>query len=165
MREIAEDVGVSKAALYYHFNDKEELLLAVLEAYLDEIGALFDNLQRDQTTCRQQICFLVESILAQPVEQRALIRLSSQEMPQLSGPARQSIYRAYHEKFIDRIQAIMEAGMNRKELRPIDPAIAAWTLLGMLYPYFYPIHASDLPEPANVAEAITSIFLDGIARE
>ena len=30
MREIAEAVGVSKAGLYYHFKDKEDLFLAIL---------------------------------------------------------------------------------------------------------------------------------------
>jgi len=30
MREIAEAVGVSKAGLYYHFEDKEDLFLAIL---------------------------------------------------------------------------------------------------------------------------------------
>ncbi|MBK9209973.1 MAG: helix-turn-helix transcriptional regulator [Anaerolineales bacterium] len=29
MRQISEAVGVSKAALYYHFKDKEELFLAM----------------------------------------------------------------------------------------------------------------------------------------
>ena len=38
MREIAEAVGVSKAALYYHFQDKEQLLLAILESNLAESG-------------------------------------------------------------------------------------------------------------------------------
>jgi AcrR family transcriptional regulator len=30
MREIAEAVGISKAGLYYHFRDKEDLFLAIL---------------------------------------------------------------------------------------------------------------------------------------
>src|SRR4051812_30971757 len=34
MQEIADAVGVTKAALYYHFNDKEELFA---EAFTDEM--------------------------------------------------------------------------------------------------------------------------------
>ena len=41
MREIASVLGVSKPALYYHFKDKEELFLAILTAYLEELGEVF----------------------------------------------------------------------------------------------------------------------------
>jgi len=163
MRQIAESVGVSKAALYYHFGDKEQLLLAILDAYLDDIEEVIDGVRSESGDCRQQVHALVESILAQPVEQRAVIRLSSQEMSQLSIGARATFNRAYHQKFIDKIRAILQTGMSKGELRSMDPNVATWVLLGMMYPYFYPAHSADVPPPANVAEQLASIFMDGMA--
>ena len=164
MRQIAEALGVSKAALYYHFRDKEELFLAILDSYLDEIEAELQRIQLEQVGARQRIRAMVEMILLQPAEQRAVIRLSSQEMAQLSQPARQAFDRAYHRKFIDRIRAILQEGMQSGELRPVNPTLAAWALLGMLYPYFYPAHSSDLQPPVEVAEYLVSIFMDGMAQ-
>jgi AcrR family transcriptional regulator len=163
MRQIAEALGVSKAALYYHFKDKEELLLAILDTYLDEMEALLAQVERIHTGARGQVRALVEMILAQPAEQRAVIRLSSQEMAHLSAPARQAFERAYHTKFLNRIQAILEAGMQAGELRPIDSSVATWALLGIMYPYFYPAHSSELPSPAAVADRLVAIYLDGLA--
>jgi TetR/AcrR family transcriptional regulator, regulator of cefoperazone and chloramphenicol sensitivity len=40
MRDIAETVGMTKAALYYHFSSKEEVLEAVTEPLLAEIKTL-----------------------------------------------------------------------------------------------------------------------------
>ncbi len=40
LREIAEQLGVTKAALYFHFHSKEEILTAILRGYLDGINAL-----------------------------------------------------------------------------------------------------------------------------
>src|SRR5512133_1460915 len=40
MREIAEAVGVSKAGLYYHFKDKEDLFIEILKDNLEEIGRI-----------------------------------------------------------------------------------------------------------------------------
>ena len=40
MREIAEACGIKKAALYYHFKGKEDLFLAILSRYLDEMDGL-----------------------------------------------------------------------------------------------------------------------------
>lgn len=163
MRQIAEALGVSKAALYYHFRDKEELLLAILDSYLDEMEAALQRIQQEQTGTRQQIRALVELVLLQPADQRAVIRLSSQEMAQLSKPSRQAFDQAYHRKFLDRIQSILAEGIRRGELRPVDPTVAAWALLGMMYPYFYPAHSRDLLPPVEVVEHLVSIFLDGVA--
>jgi AcrR family transcriptional regulator len=45
LREIAERLGVTKAALYYHFKSKEELLESVLADRLDEIDGMIKWLQ------------------------------------------------------------------------------------------------------------------------
>ncbi|MGH3095702.1 MAG: TetR/AcrR family transcriptional regulator [Streptosporangiales bacterium] len=42
LREIAERLDVTKAALYYHFKSKEDILQSVLEDYLSEVEALLD---------------------------------------------------------------------------------------------------------------------------
>ena len=40
LREIAEQLGVTKAALYFHFRTKEDILTAILRDHLDGIAAL-----------------------------------------------------------------------------------------------------------------------------
>jgi AcrR family transcriptional regulator len=40
LREIADDLGFTKAALYYHYRSKEDLLAAVLEPLLTDLEAL-----------------------------------------------------------------------------------------------------------------------------
>jgi len=163
MRQIAEAVGVSKAALYYHFDDKEKLFLAILDDNLTEIETLIGNVERRSQDSRERIRDFVRSILLLPAEKRAVIRLASQEMAELSAPARAAFERSYHEKFIDRVQNILETGVTRGELKPVDPGVATWSLLGMMYPYFYPVHAADIAPPEEVIGGMLTIFLDGIA--
>jgi AcrR family transcriptional regulator len=40
LREIAEGLGVTKAALYYHYRSKEQLLAAVIESMLIPVDAI-----------------------------------------------------------------------------------------------------------------------------
>jgi AcrR family transcriptional regulator len=40
LRKIAEHLGVTKAALYFHFRTKEEILTAIIRGYLDGIAEL-----------------------------------------------------------------------------------------------------------------------------
>lgn len=163
MREIAEAVGVSKAGLYYHFKDKEDLLLAILTAYLDHIERLLVGVQQAGGSTRSQVAGLMHAIFAQAPEQRAIIRLASQEMLQLSQEARARFALMYHEKFIAQIEAILQRGMNGAELRPMDVHLATWILLGMMYPFFYPAHERALGAPAAAIELMIEVFFDGAA--
>nr|WP_205807291.1 TetR/AcrR family transcriptional regulator [Micromonospora sp. HNM0581] len=40
LREVAERLGVTKAALYYHFNSKDEIVTSVVEDWLGRMDAL-----------------------------------------------------------------------------------------------------------------------------
>src|SRR5215510_7077190 len=42
LREIAERLGVTKAALYYHFKSKEDIVHSFTDDYFTEIDALLD---------------------------------------------------------------------------------------------------------------------------
>ena len=163
MRLIAEAVGVSKAALYYHFQDKEQLFLAVLDSQLAHFETLIDRSSAEEHSARQRIRHLVSEILSQPVEMRAAIRLASQEMAHLSEPARAAFNRSYHARFIDKIQTVLEAGIDQGQLRPVDPGVATWALLGILHPYFFPAQAGEAPPARDVIEPLLLIFLEGIA--
>jgi AcrR family transcriptional regulator len=160
MRQIAEAVGVSKAALYYHFQDKEELFLAILSAYLDEIEALLDNTISQEITSPARIRYLVNGILAQPPQKRAVIRLANQEMTHINQPARQAFGVKYQRQFIDKVGQIMQEGIANGELRHLDAEVACWALLGILYPYCDTNH--PYPLPAYIAEQIITIFCNGI---
>ena len=162
MRQIAEALNVSKPALYYHFKDKEELFLAILTAYLDETETALDQITAQPATCREKVRLFVEYVLVQPPGQRAIIRLASQEIGQLSATSRKSFERIYREKFIGKVEAILKSGMKGGEFKTIRPEVATWTLLGMMYPYFYPAHAGDEGLPAETIQQITDVFLDGI---
>jgi AcrR family transcriptional regulator len=162
MRQIAEALDVSKPALYYHFKDKEELFLAVLTLYLDDMEMTLERIAKESVPCREKVRRFVEYVLIQPTDQRPIIRLASQEMGQLSAPARKLFERVYREKFISKIEAILKSGMEQGEFKNLPPEIATWTLLGMMYPYFYPAHARNTGLSAETIRQIIDIYLDGI---
>lgn len=162
MRQIAAAVGVSKPALYYHFGDKEHLFQAVILDQLAALAGLFDGIRAQGGPARWQIASLVRQILALPPEQRAVIRLASQEVGQLSAAAQAQVRRAYDEKFLGQIRSVIATGSRAGELRQVDPEVATWALLGMMYPYFYQANTPDVPLEA-VADQLLVVYLDGLA--
>jgi AcrR family transcriptional regulator len=162
MREIAEAVGVSKPALYYHFKDKEELFIAVLNKNLDNTGKEIDEIRSSSITSSEMIAKFIEYVLTQPAEQRAVIRLGTQEISQVSAESRKLFNETYHQKFTGQIQEILLSGMKNGEFKVMDADIAAWALLGLLYPYLYPNHFGSSPLNREKIELIISLFMDGI---
>lgn len=163
MRQIAEAVGVTKAALYYHFQDKEDLFVAIVEQYLNQMAALIDSATAEGGSSRAQITEIVRRILNQPPEQRSIIRLASQELSNVGPANRAHFLELYHERFINRISALLAAGMQANELRPVDPQLATWTLLGMMYPYFHPAPPVTSLPPNSLIDAMLAIYFDGLA--
>ena len=164
MREISDALGVSKAALYYHFKDKEQLFLEILKMFLDEMEIALNRIVTESPASRKQIRLFVEYVLSQPAEQRATTRLASQEISHLSPASRKAFGKIYQEKFVGKIQSILQAGMDAGEFRTVQIEVAAWTLLGMMYPYFYPAHTGEKPVPAEIVSEIVNIYLKGIEK-
>ena len=161
MREIAEAVGISKAGLYYHFRDKEAMFLAILNENLEQMERLIQDAREVGPTAREQITAMVRAIFEQTPDQRAIIRLASQEMSHISQQARAEFSRIYQAKFLGQIQDILRAGIAAGEVRALDVSLATWVLLGMMYPFFYPGEQRALESPEQAIQSILTIFFDG----
>ncbi len=162
MREISDALGVSKAALYYYFKDKEELFLAILTIYLDQTSGALDRILAEPVPGTQKIRKFVEYVLTQPPEQRATIRLASQEITQLQAETRKAFGAIYREKFMDKVGAILQEGMKKGEFRKVRGDVAVRALLGIMFPYLDPTHSGEATVPAETIDEIVKIYLGGI---
>jgi AcrR family transcriptional regulator len=166
MREIAEACSLSKAGIYYHFKDKEDLFIALLNANLDQLTALLAQACQDNPSARQRLSQFSQALFTQmDHNQRAMIRIASQEMNKLSPSTRSVFSRRYQTDFIDALAAIFAEGVRQDELRPVDPNLATWVLLGMLYPFFAPGGDAHPQSALNVVEGAMAIFFHGILHE
>ena len=104
-------------------------------------------------------------LLQQPAEKRAVIRLTSQVMDQLHSARRNELQKMYQEKLLLKIQQIIQAGVEKGELRSVSPGVAAWAMLGMLYPYYYPVHAREIPSSDQILEQLLTIYFQGMSSE
>jgi AcrR family transcriptional regulator len=159
MREIAQSVGVSKPALYYHFTDKESLFLALLLEGLAEAAAILAAARIAGPRSRDQVRAFLEGVLRMAPDHRAIVGRAGQEMVHLGPTARASFGELYHKTFIAQMEAMLMDGIAAGELQQVNPVQAAWLLLGMAYPFFS-VGAST-PAP-GVAELIERTFFEGL---
>lgn len=161
MREIAEACGITKAALYYHFTGKADLLNAIFVGYLAEIAEVVAASERAGTG-RARLQFLVERLFELPPGQRAIMRLAMHEVGQLDPEQRAGFAADYRLRFIGPLHAIIAEGVAAGEFAPKDPSLVVWVLLGMLYPFFAPPGTGAPAGPDTVGDLL-DIFFDGLA--
>jgi AcrR family transcriptional regulator len=162
MREIAESCGITKAGLYYHFTDKQDLFLAVLDDQLNELGKILNRIEALPGKTKNKVRAFLQTIFSQSADQRAIILLASQDMQKVGAEERAKFNQLYQTKFLNRIAAILDAGIAAGELRSHDTLQGVWALLGLMYPY---LHRSfnDPDQLENSVDFLNSVFFDGIS--
>lgn len=132
--DIARRAGVSKGTLYLYFKDKEELFRAVIRDTISpNIDLVRTNLlQMDLPFDRTVRAFLprfVELTARVPVGAVAKMVIGeSRNFPELA--------KVWHDmvvaKAIETLSALIERAQKRGEVRPGDPRIHAFSLMGAM---------------------------------
>ena len=104
LREIAERVGVTKAALYYHFSSKEEIIRTLVHPLVDHLESLAAALasRPDLKTWGEGLEAIVDWVLPQ----RRLFELFENNQGILTALAEDSMDTEAHQAFHESIDAI-----------------------------------------------------------
>jgi AcrR family transcriptional regulator len=165
MREIAADCGITKAALYYHFDGKAELLNEVFTDYLQQLGevvaasASADGLTDSQTRLRA----LVAGMFALPAQRRAILRLAMQDVRQLPADQQAKFAKAYRDDFLDPLARLFADGIASGELIQVDPDFCVKLLLGLLYPFFAPSGPGADGQDTAEVNTLLDVLFQGLA--
>lgn len=84
-RELAERLGFTKAALYYHFRTKDDLLAALVAPSLAELAALAGGTPRRLTASDRRD--VLDRYVEHVASHRRLIRVLSQDPSAAASPA------------------------------------------------------------------------------
>lgn len=163
MREIGDACGMTKAALYYHFKNKEDLLREIIKTSLEKTKSGFPVVPAAELSIRAQVGDLVKRLFLQEPDDRGVLHLIFVEAPHLEDRLRQEITCLYHDQFLSAVEALLLEGVQRGELQTGDPRLAARMLLGMMYPFIHPRHTETQKERQHTADTILSVFFDGVS--
>ena len=169
MEEIAVRAEVSKGTIYLYFPTKEELFRAVVQA------AVVPNIAAIQATALATDCpfaELVRSLLPRFAELITAIPLGA-VLKMVIGESRNfpELARVWHDDVVQRgvglLSAIIAQAQARGEVRPGDPRIHAFSLIGPMLlgviwrETFTPIGAAEVDLPA-VARQHAETVLEGL---
>jgi AcrR family transcriptional regulator len=125
---LAEDVGVAKSSILWHFGSKEELLLRVAERVFDEVAsgpareilALPSIEERSAAMWR----FYADTVRRRPELRRLVLYLifeTAEGRPELRARLRQ-LYRGMRELFAEGLSGVVSDAAQRRRLAAISVA-------------------------------------------
>ncbi len=86
LQQIADRLGFTKAALYYHFRSKDDLLQALIAPAIAELDALLDAHEQEADTPGQRRRF-IEDYIDVMLGQRRLIAYMASDLAIVAHPA------------------------------------------------------------------------------
>jgi AcrR family transcriptional regulator len=131
MREIADDIKLSKAALYYYFPDKENLYKAVVKKELDEF---LEKISESVLKSGDPEFLLREYAIARISYFRKLINLSRLRLESFSDlkPVFRETMNNFREREKEKIAEILQKGISEGVFDPCDTEKNALLFLDLL---------------------------------
>ncbi|WP_405801001.1 TetR/AcrR family transcriptional regulator [Streptomyces sp. NBC_01506] len=131
LQDVAAAVGVSRTALYHYVTSKEELLAMLVErmslGLADTLAALW---ARTDLTPEGKLRELTDMLVRQRAESPHQFRVHDQTESVLPEPLR-SRHRQARRDVLAALSGVIEEGVGKGEFKPLDPRIAAFSVLGM----------------------------------
>lgn len=135
LSEIAEEAGVTRGAIYWHFTRKDVLLRTLWESLLREQTVFFQAADGREES--DPLGFLVEQLfgflkhLPENTRRQRLVRLFLQEYPD-SGQAAslRFVRRDFQQQRVQAVAALLAAAIEKRQLPPgIDALLGAIALI------------------------------------
>lgn len=132
MAEIAEDLSLSKPALYYYYPDKQSLILAVAERIITEYLDKVDQTFPEQPNLDEALINLIE--LRRNFFQKYFMLHMEEEYSgaYLKDPAFIKLMQRTKEREVAIISRGFQRGIDRAEIRDIDTVRTSELLLDTL---------------------------------
>lgn len=127
--EVAAAAGVTKGAVYYYFQDKDDLAADLQHLLWEDLArqALRVYDPEETTTTNLMVCFEAFLRATQNLPGARIFLREAWFSPTLDPAGR-----ADHEDAIGLVQGLIETGVANGELAPLDPATLTRVLTGAL---------------------------------
>lgn len=163
MQDVASALNFSKAALYHHFESKEEILFQIMSYGMDifeeKVLAAIREIADPEQRLRACIARHVELVLSGRDREITVILHENRTLPAESGRqinARKKSYVVYLGDLVGQVQR--QRGLNTPA---VNPQVAGLALLGMIN-WMYQWYRPEGPvSEGEIARQFTQLFFQG----
>ncbi len=128
MRDLAEHVGVEAASLYNHIQSKSEILQAICFKVANEFISHLEIVEASNQSTLKKMETIIRLHIRMMLDQYEYVYISDHEWRHLPEPYLSNFLnqrRSYRKRLAD----IIEQGIQKGEMKNIEPYVAVLTLL------------------------------------
>ncbi len=130
MKDIADSLEITKAALYYHFLSKEDLYLKVLENAFSEFSETIKKISDEDLAIQKKFCKTITTYIDFSLKRKGLAKLTMQELSKDNN----FIYFIAKTKMeiANQLEPTVREFLAFKKKNVINSKVATYLLIGML---------------------------------
>ena len=160
--ELCAVNGLGKGAFYYYIGSKEELLAAIHDRVMDEVMLGADRVAEAGGSPSAQLAMLGDELLDVIHRYPDHVWVFLHEFPALTDE-RAEQFRVRRRAYEQRVEEVLQRGVDSGEFRDIDARLTAFAWLGMHnYTYLW-LKAGGRVSARDVAKPFADIFIHGIS--
>lgn len=129
--DLAEVLGISRPGLYYHFPNKEKILEALAEevtfSFASQLKEMTDQVEREP---EEALRFVQHVSTCWVLENATLFRMLDRSEAEMPAELRQR-HDESKKALLEYFTGIIERGIAVGKFRPVDPHVAALSIIGM----------------------------------
>lgn len=164
MEDISSHFGVTKAALYYHVENKESILCDICDRAMNNVEYKLNTIIKSDFPVVEKIRqFILYQIIAL-IEEKPIIKVFFTEGNHLPGNKLQESNqrrRRYEEKVCD----LFREGINAGIIKDIDVLPVVYGILGMCNWIIQWYNVNGRLTPVQLAEVFGNMILQGLLKE
>ncbi len=130
LRDIARIAGIQAASIYYHYANKEALLVEIMETHMRQLNANLERILREYHDPQQRLYEAIANHIRLHTTYKSEFFIIDTEIRALEGNNRAYILslRDHYEKLV---QELLQDGMKQGVFRPSDVKVASYALIAM----------------------------------
>lgn len=162
LRDIADELGMRQASLYYHFPDgKEQLYVEVAErAFQRHRVGMEAAIDRAGQDLAQQLRLIAEWFGSQP--QMSLASIMHSDVPALSEAGSHQLMNSAYTCIYRPIRAAFAESHQRGETRNVNPDVLTGAFLAIMDGIVFSGNRPGIPTREEMVDDVISVLLDGL---
>lgn len=158
VRELATEAGVRSATLYYHFPNKEEILVAIMRSTLAELATVVEAATAPRHGAADQLRTAVTTHIRFHVDHHREVFLCDAELRALSPAPRAEVV-AQRDRYEEIFRGILRSGLATGVLDVPDVELVTRSLLAACSGVAFWFRPAGRMTVADVADTYAEIFL------